>query len=113
MINQFLVFLFKHNKRIYNYLKDAIVNMYGSTAYGVCFNDSSCDISIEYESTSINEKSSHQIINDVFDLVSSQMNDLFKLNTTSQQKSNNKLTLESKESNIIFNFTNGYDSQCG
>ena len=83
--------------------------MYGSTAYGICFNDSSCDISIEYDqNSSQNDKSSQQIIKDISDIIENEMKDI--LNVQSIQKSNNKLTLTAKNdtnTNIVFNFTTG------
>ncbi len=82
--------------------------MYGSTAYGICFNESSCDISIEYDqNSSQNDKSSQHIIKDISDLIENEMKDI--LNVQSIQKSNNKLTLTAfrSENNAIFNFTTG------
>ena len=106
--------------------------MYGSTAYGICFNDSSCDVSIEFDSATSNKnKTSNQIISCVTDLIRNEMSDTFHLKTTttttnnnqnsnknnknyaktnssnSQNQSPNKYTVESIESKIVFNFTNG------
>ena len=83
--------------------------MYGSTAYGICFDDSQVDVDI-----SIAHMSSSQILKEVSDLIKAEMSDLFELaplNTnmkSSKANSNqnlNKLSLESKESKILFNFT--------
>lgn len=93
--------------------------MYGSIAYGICFNDSSCDISIEFESTtSTKNKTSIQIIEHVSDLIKNEMSDTFhfKTNQNSNKQKNskqttnqclNKITFESFDSKIVFNFTSG------
>jgi hypothetical protein len=93
--------------------------MYGSIAYGICFNDSSCDISVEFESAiSGKNKTSNQIIAHVTDLVKNEMADTFhfKINQTSNKQKNskqttnqclNKLTIESLDPKITFNFTSG------
>jgi len=94
--------------------------MYGSIAYGICFNDSSCDISVEFESAiSGKNKTSNQIIAHVTDLVKNEMADTFhfKINQTSNKQKNskqtnssqclNKLTVESLDPKITFNFMSG------
>lgn len=89
---------------------DAKVNIYGSTAYGVCFNDSQVDIDIE----SKHHKSSSQVLRDVSELIKSEMSDTFELSAlttntnvkSSKSNSNlNKLSLETRGSKIVFNFT--------
>ena len=98
--------------------------MYGSTAYGICFNDSYCDVSIEFESSATTStgkpKTSTQILTIVNDLIKNEMSDIFHLKTTHQNSSKNnknskplvnqnlnKLTVESIDSKIVFNFTTG------
>jgi len=89
---------------------DAKVNMYGSTAYAICFNDSQVDVDIQFVKSS-NKLSSSQILKKVLELIESEMNDTFELDSnkmSQQQKSNNlinKLTLETKNTKIVFNFT--------
>ena len=87
-----LKFLSKH--------PDATVNVYGSTAHGICFPDSSCDISVE---SGENDKSTHQILTEVADLIQKEMSDIF--DCQKQQKANNKLTVQLKNSSTCFNFT--------
>lgn len=93
--------------------------MYGSMAYGICSNDSGCDIDIEFANDS---KPSSQILKDVLELVRDKMSDIFdptqfKQVVTNGKKSqssqtSNKLTViakklpQSKEK-IVFNFTSG------
>ena len=106
----------------------AKINMYGSIAYGICSNDSSVDIDIDYENHS---KTTSQILRDVGELIRSEMSDTFdpqqiaklygsvgsnKSNKQSsqqqQQQCANKITLLTRKSftpnqKIFFNFTNG------
>ena len=90
--------------------------MYGSTVYGICTNDTSCDIDIDFEKTN---KSNMQILKDVQELVKKHMCDVFDLNQPSQlngngksarsnsNNSSNKITFDTKKLKISFNFTSG------
>ena len=104
----------------------AMVNMYGSIAYGMCSNDSSVDIDIDYENHS---KSTSQILKDAGELIRTEMVDTFdphqisklfgnagkKANKEHQQQQlqcSNKITLLARKvfsanQKIYFNFTNG------
>lgn len=88
--------------------------MYGSTAYGICFSDSACDISIEHDSGNRDgtNKSSHQLLNNALELIKTEMSDIFnQQNTSTKNRTNssntNKFTVETVDSGIVFNFTSG------
>ena len=93
--------------------------MYGSMAYGICSNDSGCDIDIDFPNDS---KSSTQILKDVLELVKNEMSEIFEpsqfkhINTngkkTHSSQMSNKLTVSAKKlpqckEKVVFNFTTG------
>ena len=98
---------------------DARVNIYGSTAHGACFADSSCDISIEYASESSSSSlSCSKILGDVCDVLrSTDMSDTFDPLLFKQMERNrqakkklsiaaNKLSIQARDT-TVFNFSTG------
>jgi hypothetical protein len=101
---------------------DASVNMYGSVAYGVCFNDSPCDISVEFNSEN---RTNDEVLAQVGEFIRTRMADRFVVDTPQNSVksspkltgkkakaagsgSMNKLLLETKGSlKTYFNFTSG------
>jgi hypothetical protein len=83
-------------------------------AYGICFNDSSCDISVEYDD-SVAEKSPIKIISDINVFIKSEMTETFfqedystdEIRISDKTNNLNKLTFKSKSLNILFYFTTG------
>lgn len=94
--------------------------MYGSTAYGICTNETICDIDIDHENHS---KSSSQLLRDAGELIKQEMSDLFessqvtkllngKSNKAQASQNPNKITLTAKKTfknvqKVSFNFTSG------
>lgn len=102
------------------------INMYGSMAHGICFNDSQCEISVELVNEAISNSSSGKspatIIRDINDLIRNEISDQlvsveedteFLRNEAKyanlERQNSNKVTFKSKHSthNVIFNFTTG------
>ena len=89
--------------------KDAKVNLYGSTTYGICSNDSQVDVDIEYVKSNW---STSQILNEVSDFLRTEMNDIFEIDSSNNTKSSssnsnnsNKISFLTKKTQILFNFT--------
>jgi terminal uridylyltransferase len=116
---------YKFKQKFLSKHPDAIVNIYGSIAYGICFNESSCDISVEFQNsckTAIT-KTNAQTIQNVTDLLKTEMYDTFRFNSTvlplkkAQKQSQsclNKFTCETIDSTLkqcFFNFTSGIHPQ--
>ena len=101
------------------------MNIYGSMAYGICSNDTGCDIDIDFDTTST--KSSSHILKDVCEVLKSEMSDTFdaqqinklfsgdtssKASKQQSSQSVNKISLVVKRmftynQKIVFNFTSG------
>ncbi len=108
-------------KNLINKTKAANVNIYGSVAYGICSNDSSCDIDINFGKNNAN-KSNLNILNDVKEFIKTEMSDVFDSSQFNRSNSNqnsknanqanftnnlNKITFETKKPRVAFNFTSG------
>jgi hypothetical protein len=105
--------------------KDAKVNIYGSMAYGICTNDTMCDIDVDFDNSS--SKSSSHILRDVCEVLKNEMSDTFdahqinklfngdtssKASKQQSSQSVNKISLAAKRTigcnqKILFNFTSG------
>jgi predicted nucleotidyltransferase len=73
---------------------DATVNIYGSVVYGACFNDSPCDISVEFNK---DNRTSEQILSDVSEFIRVEMPDRFEIaNSSKQIKSPKTLSKKNK-----------------
>lgn len=84
------------------------INIYGSMAYGVCFNDSNCDICVELLTAT--SRSPCQIIKDINEVIMAQMTDVltpFGDDDLSTETRSNKVMYRSKSLNVVFNFTTG------
>jgi len=88
--------------------------LYGSSKYGICFDDSQVDVDIEFVKS--NCQSTSQILTAVADFLKDEMPDTFELETSSQNKSKsssnnvnnlNKISYLTKIDQISFNFTSG------
>ena len=69
--------------------------MYGSTVYGICFEDSQVDVDIEYVKSS-SQQSTSQILSTVAEFLQEEMSDVFELEPAPQQ---NKSVISSSSNN--------------
>ncbi len=89
----------KHSYDVYQKFKarflekhpDATVNIYGSVVYGICFNDTPCDISVEFNK---DNRTSEQVLTEVNDFIRREMWEEFEVDAanTKHIKSSPKLT---------------------
>jgi hypothetical protein len=101
----------KHNYDIYHKFKgkflekhpDATVNIYGSVVYGICFKDTPCDISVEFNKYN---RTSEQVLNEVSEFIRTEMSEEFEVEAANGKLTKSSPKLPGKKSKAAGNSAN-------
>ncbi|CAF0866293.1 unnamed protein product [Brachionus calyciflorus] len=110
-LKQYYDFYYKFKEKYQQKHPDASINITGSLAHGICFNDSTCDITVEYDSKT--NRSSADILAEMDLFILQEMNSFLdlrydpELQALKKNSKLNKLTFKAINSSLVFNFTTG------